>query len=393
MPHAAGGGRGVLRSTFRMTGGAVWTSLHGSCMRCPEGSPRPRCDSHGKTAGPSGYLEEDDGSRPTRPDNLTRPLYQDEVLAMAARTMSSERPAGTGSVSVTPTAFLYDLFLPGDKIARSAAEGAPCVAHDVFISYSTTDQPVADAACAHLEAAGVKCWIATKRIQGGDDWSDEIIDGIRNARAIVVIFSARADGSKHVKREVAFGADTCDLPVIPFRVEDVRADEAGVLPPGVALDQRLPRAERTLRQVGGSGEAEAGGAGGRGAAGPRRRAGDGNAAVFAPAGRHAGYAGSGGEAGGGGRGGAAGLGVLRRPAHRRRVPRGRRPARRHRAGQRRPADGQNLAARPRPPAGPQGRGERRHDGLPEIHARAAQDAAGVLRRRWGSFWPTSSIWT
>ena len=37
------------------------------------------------------------------------------------------------------------------------------LAHDVFISYSREDKLAADAACATLEAAGIRCWIVKDR--------------------------------------------------------------------------------------------------------------------------------------------------------------------------------------------------------------------------------------
>jgi hypothetical protein len=38
------------------------------------------------------------------------------------------------------------------------------LAHDVYISYSREDKWAADAACATLEAAGIRCWIAPRDI-------------------------------------------------------------------------------------------------------------------------------------------------------------------------------------------------------------------------------------
>jgi hypothetical protein len=38
---------------------------------------------------------------------------------------------------------------------------------DVFISYSHQDKPTADAACATLEAEGIRCWIAPRDVAPG----------------------------------------------------------------------------------------------------------------------------------------------------------------------------------------------------------------------------------
>jgi TIR domain len=40
-------------------------------------------------------------------------------------------------------------------------------AHDVFISYSHEDKPVANATCAVLERNRVRCWIAPRDVELG----------------------------------------------------------------------------------------------------------------------------------------------------------------------------------------------------------------------------------
>ena len=46
-------------------------------------------------------------------------------------------------------------------------EGAGQPAHDVFVSYSTNDKPVADAIVSRLEQAGIRCWVAPRDIIPG----------------------------------------------------------------------------------------------------------------------------------------------------------------------------------------------------------------------------------
>ena len=43
--------------------------------------------------------------------------------------------------------------------------------HDIFISYSNQDKPVADAACNVLEKNGIRCWIAPRDVVAGLDYS------------------------------------------------------------------------------------------------------------------------------------------------------------------------------------------------------------------------------
>jgi hypothetical protein len=94
------------------------------------------------------------------------------------------------------------------------------VAHDVFISYSTADKPVADAVCAGLEQRGFSCWIAPRDIVPGLDWGAAIIDAINGAKVMVLIFSASANSSKQIKREVE-RAVSKGVSIIPLRIEDV----------------------------------------------------------------------------------------------------------------------------------------------------------------------------
>jgi WD40 repeat protein len=94
------------------------------------------------------------------------------------------------------------------------------MAFDVFISYSSQDKPTADAACAALESANIRCWIAPRDINPGRDYAESIIDAIESARVFVLIFSNSANASPQVKREVE-RAVSKGLPIIPVRIEDV----------------------------------------------------------------------------------------------------------------------------------------------------------------------------
>ena len=92
--------------------------------------------------------------------------------------------------------------------------------HDVFISYASRDKPTADAACAFLEARGIRCWMAPRDILSGMDWSESIIDAIENCYVFVLVFSSRANESPQIKREVERAVNKSRL-IVPFRIEDV----------------------------------------------------------------------------------------------------------------------------------------------------------------------------
>jgi TolB-like protein len=90
----------------------------------------------------------------------------------------------------------------------------------VFISHSSKDKAIADAICNQLESAGVRCWIAPRNIEPGSDWTQGIMRGLTSCRAFVLVFTEHANGSEHVRREVA-KAFSLGLAVIPFRFKEV----------------------------------------------------------------------------------------------------------------------------------------------------------------------------
>jgi hypothetical protein len=94
------------------------------------------------------------------------------------------------------------------------------MAHDIFVSYSSKDKPVADAICASLEARGMRVWIAPRDILPGMSWGEAIVDAISGSRIMVVVFSANSNESSQVLREVERAVNK-GIGIIPFRIEDV----------------------------------------------------------------------------------------------------------------------------------------------------------------------------
>jgi hypothetical protein len=92
--------------------------------------------------------------------------------------------------------------------------------HDVFISYATEDKVTADAVCARLEQQDVRCWIAPRDIVPGVAWKASIVNAIQEARALVLVFTARSNASSEVAKEIAQAAQH-GLSIITFRMEDV----------------------------------------------------------------------------------------------------------------------------------------------------------------------------
>ena len=90
----------------------------------------------------------------------------------------------------------------------------------VFISHSSKDKAVGDAACARLEARGHRCWIAPRDILPGREWGEAIVEGIAASKVFVLIFSANANESPQIRREIERAVHH-GLNVVPFRIEDV----------------------------------------------------------------------------------------------------------------------------------------------------------------------------
>ena len=99
------------------------------------------------------------------------------------------------------------------------------MAHDVFISHSSKNKAIADAVVTVLEANGVLCWIAPRDITPSLEWGESIIDGIENSRIMVLVFTADANASPQVRREVERAAGH-GVAILPLRLEDVRLGRA-----------------------------------------------------------------------------------------------------------------------------------------------------------------------
>jgi TIR domain/PDZ domain len=91
---------------------------------------------------------------------------------------------------------------------------------DAFISYANADKTAADAACAVLEAAGIRCWVAPRDISPGREYAAAIIDAIDRCRVMVLIFSSSANVSPQVRREIERAASK-GVAIMPVRIEKV----------------------------------------------------------------------------------------------------------------------------------------------------------------------------
>jgi hypothetical protein len=94
------------------------------------------------------------------------------------------------------------------------------MAHDVFISYASSDKVVADAVCSQLETLHhIRCWIAPRDVTPGASWAESIIDALDESKIMVLIFSSNANASMQIEREVERAVHK-GINIIPLRIEN-----------------------------------------------------------------------------------------------------------------------------------------------------------------------------
>jgi serine/threonine protein kinase/tetratricopeptide (TPR) repeat protein len=87
-----------------------------------------------------------------------------------------------------------------------------------FISYSSADRPIADAACESLETSGIRCWMAPRNVDPGVPFAGQIIQGLRESKVVILLFSQHANQSANVLREIEFATNQ-RLPVLSVRLD------------------------------------------------------------------------------------------------------------------------------------------------------------------------------
>lgn len=73
---------------------------------------------------------------------------------------------------------------------------------EIFISYSRRDQEFVTRLAGDLDAQVAGVWFDQSTIQAGQKWHDEIMDGIRECKAFVLVLSPDAAESRYVREEV-----------------------------------------------------------------------------------------------------------------------------------------------------------------------------------------------
>lgn len=91
---------------------------------------------------------------------------------------------------------------------------------NAFISHASADRDLAEKISEMLEARGIECWIAPRDLVPGRDYGEEIIRGIEETSATILILSENANSSTFVKKEIE-RAVSKSKPVFPVRIRQV----------------------------------------------------------------------------------------------------------------------------------------------------------------------------
>ena len=95
----------------------------------------------------------------------------------------------------------------------------------VFVSYATADRKQALSVCKALEGRGAECWISTRDVAPGENYQEAIVRSLREARAMVLVFSDAANNCDEIKKELSL-ASRYHVPVLALRIEDVEPSDA-----------------------------------------------------------------------------------------------------------------------------------------------------------------------
>ncbi len=91
---------------------------------------------------------------------------------------------------------------------------------NIFISHSSKDANIATELCNLIEASGSQCFLAPRNIRSGFEYAAEIVNGIDNSDAMLLLLSENSNSSPHILREIE-RAVSKSIPIIVYKLEDV----------------------------------------------------------------------------------------------------------------------------------------------------------------------------
>ena len=90
--------------------------------------------------------------------------------------------------------------------------------YDIFLSYSHRDSHIAHELEAKISARGLRCFMAEKTLQGGDEWLSTVREGIENSRRIIILVTPRSLNSAwiHLETGAAWMGNKEIIPLLHF---------------------------------------------------------------------------------------------------------------------------------------------------------------------------------
>ena len=89
----------------------------------------------------------------------------------------------------------------------------------IFVSHSSRDFAEVKRLVDALETRGFRCWLSERDVVPGTNYADAIVDTLIESAAMLLVFTANANASDEVKKEVAL-ANQRRIPIVPVRLTD-----------------------------------------------------------------------------------------------------------------------------------------------------------------------------
>lgn len=96
---------------------------------------------------------------------------------------------------------------------------------DIFISYSSNDEQIANEMCAFFEKEKLGCWIAPRNIEVGKEYGGEIIKGIEESKVFFLCLTKSSNESQHVLREVERAVNR-KMPIVVYQYEETNLSKS-----------------------------------------------------------------------------------------------------------------------------------------------------------------------
>ena len=128
-------------------------------------------------------------------------------------------PAATATATAAVIGLMFLLARASSKRRAPEADASAASARDpLFVSYAHADNMAVVPVVEAVQAQGRAVWIDKGELHAGTSWAGEIVRAIKNAKGVIVMCSAHAFESDHVKREV-YLADRYKKPMLPVFIE------------------------------------------------------------------------------------------------------------------------------------------------------------------------------